>query len=145
MRNACPFNLLCLPPSPLAALLHHDVIVWSAAPCWCRNPNCICKRCKFPRIYRLSYDVAQYMMEFCDQASRQAVLNVAKRCVTAPFCVLVLVYWVYVLSLSVTPPFHLSPSKASFPHAHLSEKSTTVLRCKWSRRSRQDEVTPESP
>eukprot|EP00668_Euglena_longa_P002097 GGOE01002433.1.p1 GENE.GGOE01002433.1~~GGOE01002433.1.p1 ORF type:complete len:615 (+),score=38.79 GGOE01002433.1:624-2468(+) len=44
-----------------------------------RNPNCICKLCRFPRIFRLSYDVAQYMMEFCDCFTRGLVMRVCKR------------------------------------------------------------------
>eukprot|EP00667_Euglena_gracilis_P003202 EG_transcript_3210 len=43
-----------------------------------RNPNCICKLCQSPHIFRLSYDLAQYVMEFCDWFTRGRVIGVCK-------------------------------------------------------------------
>eukprot|EP00667_Euglena_gracilis_P009732 EG_transcript_9892 len=44
-----------------------------------RHPKCICKRCFVPKIFRLPYDLAQYMMEFLNQEARTACNRVCKR------------------------------------------------------------------
>eukprot|EP00993_Chasmostoma_nieuportense_P003293 NODE_401_length_2293_cov_32.731764_g372_i0.p1 GENE.NODE_401_length_2293_cov_32.731764_g372_i0~~NODE_401_length_2293_cov_32.731764_g372_i0.p1 ORF type:complete len:716 (+),score=136.01 NODE_401_length_2293_cov_32.731764_g372_i0:85-2148(+) len=44
-----------------------------------RHPDCICRRCYVPKIFRLSYDLAHYMMEFVPQAGRKAILCVCHR------------------------------------------------------------------
>jgi len=44
-----------------------------------RHPKCICKRCFVPKIFRLPYELAQYMMEFVDQDGRLNANRVCKR------------------------------------------------------------------
>ena len=44
-----------------------------------RHPNCICKKCHVPPVFRLSFTLAQYCMGFLDEKGRDQCLRVCTR------------------------------------------------------------------